>query len=331
MHAKNVETRAAEKPALFDWKRSFVLQKVARFRIEEFIAYLFFIPCIAITFRANFYLWLQGFGFGRKIEGGVLRIAIVSLILPLIPYLAHRSSRSRLHSIARNALPFVICLAIYTNMHDTIHFVNPHDVQDWFLKADIWLFGQEPTLWAQQFYRPWLTELFSFCYASYLPLTVLIPVVLYSQKKDLEARATLLGIVLCFYVGYVLYILFPAVPPRLWIADQYTHSLEGGLLTRAQRAMVSISESSSRAAFPSLHAAITLLTLIYSYKFVRPVFWFLLPLGLGLLVATIYLRHHYIVDLFAGWPLAILAYRYSPACERMWEQWRSRIAAIVGL
>jgi len=331
MQTKSVATMAVEKHALFDWKRSYVLHKMAGLRIEEFVAYLFFVPCLAITLRANFYLWLQGYGMGRKIEGGIWRIAVVSLILPLIPYLAHRSGRSRLHSIVRNALPFMICLAIYTNLHDTIHFVNPHDVQDWFLRADIWLFGEEPTLWAQQFYRPWLTEIFSFCYASYLPLTVLIPVVLYWQKKDLEARTTLLGIVLCFYCGYVFYVLFPTVPPRLWIADQYTHSLEGGLLLSTQRAMVSISESSSRAAFPSLHAAITLLTLIYSYKFVRALFWFLLPLGVGLILATIYLRHHYIVDLFAGWPLAIIAYRYSPVWERMWERWRAKIAAIAGV
>jgi len=331
MDTETAMTKGTGKHTLFDWRYSYALRKIAGLRIEEFIAYLFFVPCLAITLRANFYFWLEGYGMGRKIEGGILRIGIVALILPVIPHLARRSDRSRLYSILRNSLPFVICLAIYTNLHDTIHFVNPHDVQDWFLKADIGLFGVEPTLWAQQFYRPWLTELFSFCYASYLPLTVLIPIVLYWQKKDPDARTTLLGIVLCFYCGYVFYVLFPTVPPRLWIADRFTHTLEGGFLLGAQRAMVSISESSSRAAFPSLHAAITLLTLIYSYRFVRPLFWFLLPLGVGLVLATIYLRHHYFVDLLAGWPLAVVAYRYSPQWERRWEQWRLRIAAVVGV
>ena len=314
-----------EKSSLFDWKRSFVLQKIAGLRIEEFIAYLFFIPCLAITLRANFHFWLEGYGMGRKIQGGLWRIAIVTALLPLIPYLSKKSESSRFFRVVRNALPFVIALAIYTNLHDTIHFVNPNDVQDWFLRADIWLFGVEPTIWAQQFYRPWLTEVLSFCYASYLPLTILLPIILYVQKRDLQARETLLGIVLCFYWGYLLYIIFPTVPPRLWIADQYTKDFQGWALLATQKAMVSVTESSSRAAFPSLHIAITTLTLSYAFRFVRKLFWFLLPLAIGLLIATVYLRHHYVVDLMAGLPLSILAHRYAPAWERRWEQFRARI------
>jgi membrane-associated phospholipid phosphatase len=314
-----------QKPAFTDWSRSYVLKKISGLRIEEFIAYTFFIPCLAITLRANFHLWLEGYGMGRKIAGGLWRIAIVTALLPLIPYLSAKSQNSRIFRVFRNVLPFVIALAIYTNLHDTIHFVNPHDVQDWFFRADVWLFGVEPTIWAQKFYHPMLTEILSLCYTSYLPLTVLIPFTLYLQKRDLEARETLVPIVLCFYTGYLFYILFPAVPPRLWIANLYTRDFEGGFLLAAQRAMVSISESSSRAAFPSLHIAITLLTLTYAYKFVRGIFWLLLPLGIGLIIATIYLRHHYAVDLLAGIPLTVLAYKYSPAAERKWEQFRKNL------
>ena len=313
------------KSRFLDFQRSYFLKKIAGLRIEEFIAYLFFVPCLAITLRANFFFWLEGFGYGRKIQGGIWRILIVTALLPLIPYLSRKSETSRFFRVVRNALPFVIALAIYTNLHDTIQFVNPHDVQHLFLRADIWLFGVEPTIWAQQFYRPWLTEFLSFAYASYLPLTILLPLILYVSKRDLEARETLLGIVLCFYWGYVLYIIFPTVPPRLAIADQYTRSFDGGMLLATQQAMVSITESSSRAAFPSLHTAITMLTLAYSYKFVRKLFWFLLPLGISLLIATIYLRHHYVVDLFAGAPLALLAYRYSPGWERRWEKLRAKL------
>lgn len=313
------------KSSFFDWSQSYVLKKIAKLRLEEFIAYFFFIPCLAITMRANFFFWLEDFGFGRKIVGGLWRIILITLLLPAIPYLSHRSDRSRLHSILRNALPFIVAIAIYTNLHDTIHFVNPHDVQDWFLKADIWLFGVEPTLWAQQFYQSWLTDLFSFFYAAYLPLTILLPTYLFLKSRTAEARVTLLGIVICFYVGYVFYILFPAVPPRLWIADQYTHDMEGGFLAQAQRAMVSISESSSRAAFPSLHSAITLLTLIYSWRYARLLFWILLPLGIGLIAATIYLRHHYVVDLIAGVPLAIFALHFSPKWERAWNRFTATL------
>lgn len=315
-------TMTETKSPWLDWSQSWILKRIAGLRIEELIAYFFFIPSLAITFRANAFFWLEDYGMGRRIGSGIWRILLAAVLLPLIPYLSHKSERSRLFLVVRNALPFVIAVAIYTNLHDTIHFVNPHDVQEWFYRADIWLFGVEPTIWAQQFYRPWLTEVLSFCYAAYLPLTILLPCILFIQQRDLEARETLLGIVLCFYCGYFFYILFPAVPPRLAIANLYTHDFEGGFLLAAQRAMVSISESSSRAAFPSLHIAITFLTLTYAFQFVRKLFWFLLPLGIGLMMATIYLRHHYAVDLMAGVPVAIFAYRYSPSIERTWEGFR---------
>lgn len=324
-----METKS-ESDGFMSWKRSSVVRAILHLRIEEFIAYVFFIPCLAITMEVNFYLWLQGFGLGRKIEGGVSRIILVTILLPLIAYLSHRSHRSKGLTILRNSLPFVVCLAIYTNLHDTIHFVNPHDIQDWLLKADIALFGVEPTLWAQQFYRSWLTDVLSFCYEFYLPLTILLPVILYAKGRSVEARTALIGIVICFYWGYFLYIAFPAVPPRLAIADQYTRDLQGWIVTAAQRAMVSISETSSRAAFPSLHAAITLLSLIYSFQYARRLFWFLLPVGIGLLTATIYLRHHWAVDLLAGIPLGLLAYRFAPSWDRAWEAWRTRTLQSMG-
>ena len=45
----------------------------------------------------------------------------------------------------------------------------------------------------------------------------------------------------------------------------------------------------SRAAFPSLHAAVSLLVLVYAWRFARPLFYAMLPFVIGLGVSTIYL------------------------------------------
>ena len=76
----------------------------------------------------------------------------------------------------------------------------------------------------------------------------------------------------------------------------------------------------SRAAFPSLHAAVSLVALVYAWRYVRAWFWVLLPFCLGLWVSTIYLRHHYVVDLLAGWVLAPVAI----------VGWRRALDALVG-
>jgi len=90
-------------------------------------------------------------------------------------------------------------------------------------------------------------------------------------------------------------------------------------LADAELKLISILPSQARDAFPSLHTAVTLLTLAFAFKYLRWLFWLLLPVCIGLLVATVYLRHHYVIDLIAGVFLALAAYLIIPRLERWWQ------------
>ena len=60
-----------------------------------------------------------------------------------------------------------------------------------------------------------------------------------------------------------------------------------------------------RDAFPSGHAAVTLVVQWYAFRyFQRRGFW-LLPLTVALLFSTVYLGYHYAVDILAGAVLAV--------------------------
>jgi membrane-associated phospholipid phosphatase len=74
----------------------------------------------------------------------------------------------------------------------------------------------------------------------------------------------------------------------------------------------------SRAAFPSLHTAVSVVMLACAWRHLRTWFWIALPLVVGLWVSTIYLRHHYVVDLLAGFALAPLALLLAPRLDRWW-------------
>ena len=79
-----------------------------------------------------------------------------------------------------------------------------------------------------------------------------------------------------------------------------------------------VPNEASRAAFPSLHAAVSLLTLTYAWRYLR---WYVLPLGIvvtGLITSTVYLRHHYVVDLLAGALLVPWVLFAAPRFERWW-------------
>ena len=279
-----------------------------RLRLEEFLFLVMFIPSMIVTIWANFDLCAEGIR-SRRIRGGILRLVIVAA-LGAVLRLLDRWRRHLSPSVGRSTieffrtfLPFALCSAVYTNLHDTVRWINPNDIHDRLMVIEEWMFGFQPVVWAEQFITPERTEFFSFLYANFFVLTIVVSCVLWALGRRRDARDTMLGIIVCFYSGYVLYVVFPAAPPRFYFESlgMFSVDLSGGPITDFQNALLNMMPNqASRAAFPSLHSAVSLLAICYAWKFCR---WLVPLLALfvaGLLVATVYLRHHYIIDLIAG-------------------------------
>jgi membrane-associated phospholipid phosphatase len=316
----------ADSPALPDRAWS----AIRRLRPEEALFVAAFIPSTLVTIYADWTLRQTG-GFSGRVASGFIRLTVASLLALSIPLMeqtrARWSVRPRLAiwvESARTILPFLLCIAVYTNLHDTVRFVNPHDIHQYLAAADLWLFGVQPVVWAEQFITPARTELFSAFYGSFFPIAPSLVLLLLLTGRRAEARAALIGFIVCFYTGYVLYVVFPAAPPRLYLASlgEFSRDLKGGAMgiTAFQNALISmVPNEASRAAFPSLHAAVSLLTLLYAWRYVR---WYVLPLGIvvtGLLASTVYLRHHFVVDLVAGAALVPWVLWAAPRFERWWS------------
>jgi membrane-associated phospholipid phosphatase len=217
-------------------------------------------------------------------------------------------------------VPLFACLLIYTNLHDTIGFVNPHDVHDTLVALDAAIFGVQPCIWAERFISPPLTELMQFLYLNFFWIAPATSVLLLWQRRHAAFRTATVGILTCFFLGYALYVLLPAAPPRLVLMTQFTKNLKGypvGFSTLSAEAF-SLLPTDSRAAFPSLHTAASTVALFYAWRFLRRLFYVLLPFVVGLWVSTIYLRHHYFVDLVAGWLLAPVAIWVAPRVDAWW-------------
>lgn len=305
-----------------------LLDRIRRLRLEEFLFLFLFIPSTFVTIRANLDLYQAGIS-SRKIEGGILRLLVVVLIALSIPLLhgALRRVKNRwLREIVlffRTFLPFALGSAVYTNLHDTVRYINPNDIHDKLVALEEWIFGCQPVVWAEQFITTDRTEFFSFFYTNFLTITLILSLLLWIQGRRSAARETQLGIIICFYTGYVFYILFPAAPPRLYLESlgAFTVNLEGGALTNFQNAVVEmLPNHASRAAFPSLHTAVSLVVLAYSWKYMRWLFYVLLFFVIGLLASTIYLRHHYVVDLLAGALLVPWVMWVTPRLDRWWRR-----------
>jgi membrane-associated phospholipid phosphatase len=221
----------------------------------------------------------------------------------------------------RTMLPFVMCIAVYTNLHDTVRYVNPHDVHAQIAAVEQWIFGGQPVIWAERYITPARTEFFNLFYANFYLVAPSVVMLLWFRGRTVAARRVLLGVILCFYVGYVLYIVFPAAPPRLYFGSigLFTVTLRGGPITNFQEALIGLMPNhAARAAFPSLHSAVSCLSLYYAWKYCRWFFPILLTFVAGLLVSTVYLRHHWVVDLIAGALLVPFIIWLTPRYERAW-------------
>jgi membrane-associated phospholipid phosphatase len=292
-----------------------------RLRLEEAVALAFVVPTTWLTLAAYEYGREAGV-LGARYPGGVVRLAVTLVLLALLAAAVRRWPTSGLVQGLRETVPLLACFLIYTNLHDTIGFVNPHDVHDRLVAMDRALFGVSPTLWAEQFITPARTEVMQFLYLNFFWIAPSTSLVLLLQRRWPEFRAATVGTLTCFFIGYALYVVFPAAPPRLVLAREFTKNLRGypvGFSALSAEAF-SLLPVDSRAAFPSLHTAASLVALVFAWRYVRRWAYVLLPFVVGLWASTIYLRHHYFVDLVAGWAVAVAAVWLAPRLDAWWAR-----------
>jgi membrane-associated phospholipid phosphatase len=294
---------------------------VFRLRPEEVIALAFLVPTTYLTVVANVYARREGV-LGDRHPGGLARLALVMVLLGLMAALWKRWSHVPVVQTLREVLPFAACILIYTNLHDTIGFVNRHDVHHYLDALDREIFGVQPAVWAERFITPQRTEVMQFLYMNFFWIAPSTGLLLLLRRRWPEFRATTFGVLLCFFLGYLLYVLFPAAPPRLVLVYDFTRNLGGhpALFSTLSARAFELLPVDSRAAFPSLHAAVSLVALVYAWRYLRGWFYVLVPFVLGLWAATIYLRHHYAVDLLAGWALAPVAVLVAPRLDAWWAR-----------
>jgi membrane-associated phospholipid phosphatase len=222
----------------------------------------------------------------------------ILLVVALAKWLAPRLGKAGAFIHGWYAVPMIP--ATYKELEYLIPRLHPHDF-DWQLAAlDDRVFGVHPTVWLERALWPPLTEIFQIVYATYYFYPVILGVVLWRKGWFARFHFWVFILMLGFYLSYLGYIAVPAVGPRFILAEQQTQPLRGIFLFEAIRVTLDRAEGVTRDCFPSGHTEMTLLVLYYSWRFHRRTFrWFLLPCC-AIILSTVYLRYHYVVDVVAG-------------------------------
>jgi len=201
--------------------------------------------------------------------------------------------------------------------------VNPGSLDHKLFALDHVLFGFEPAVWADRFVTPFTTEWFAFFYFCYFFLLAahIFPIV-FGSRDQLLLGEFMLGMLIIVCLGHTGYILVPGFGPFRAFPELFKHDLPSGLWMDLVWSTVR-SNGAQKDIFPSLHTAGPCFIAMFSFRNrERLPFRYTWPLlsffAANIIGATMFLRWHYVIDVFAGFTLASLAALISPLITR-WE------------
>jgi membrane-associated phospholipid phosphatase len=252
--------------------------------------------------------------------GFIVQYSLFASIIVLLAALDGWTRGGTVLKLAHAFFPVVIVLLIFNSLGDLIPLVRSRYYDDVLIRIDYALFGVHPTVWLERFNDALLTGLLQAAYLSYYFTPISLGTILFVRGRQREFDTAVFVIVLCFYLSYVGYLLVPAVGPRFTLNHVQTTSLQTGPVTLWVQQALDRFEQNKTDAFPSGHTAVALVSLFYAWKYrEKTLFRILVPTVSALMVSTVYLRYHYVIDVIAGMLLAALTVLIGPRAYRFFS------------
>ena len=161
-----------------------------------------------------------------------------------------------------------------------------------------------------------VADLLTIGYWSYFPLAIIVGAALYRPPDLRKFREATTVLLVGWFLSYLGYYAIPALGPHRVVDGIRSTALDGVLWAGFMHDLLIKVEGRIPDAFPSGHALVAMLVLVLTWSLHRRLFWRLLPFAIALILATMYLRYHYVVDVLAS--MAIL-----PVCV-IFGRWLQR-------
>lgn len=236
----------------------------------------------------------------------IFPILLVPVFLGVL--LRNKALPWNLQNLLMIALPILFLFAIFETFYMILPYFNGNRYDELLARIDLDMLGISPTVWISKFVHPFLTDLFYALYLFYFPMPLIILGWMFKKKMFRRMEKELLLFQFCYYGAYILYFLVPAEGPRFYLAQDYSVALDGYFIAEPVRLLINFLEPNKLDAFPSLHAAILLTTMIVAFRNNRKMFYWFIPAAIGIFISLVYCRYHYVIDVIAGviWTVAVV-------------------------
>lgn len=246
-----------------------------------------------------------------------------------------KTSRSAILRACLDWYPVPAIFLIFKEIHEITLLLNSKDWDNILIAIDYGIFRTNPTVWLSQFSTPAVTEILQIAYTSYYFIMLAVGIETSLRKDKNQFSFVLFTILYGFFLSYLGYLIFPAVGPRFTLHDFNSLSTElpGIFVTDWIRDFLNAGESipkgatnafalAQRDAFPSGHTQMTLISLYLAYRYQLKSRYVLYLFGALLIISTVYLRYHYVVDVMGGVFFMIITVITAPKIVAWWEKCR---------
>jgi hypothetical protein len=202
-------------------------------------------------------------------------------------------------------------LGTFFQLREILPAVSPGALDADIYAFDVRVFGVEPSLWLDRYVTQTTTEWFAFFYFLYFLILAVhvLPMLFLWQPAEKHLARFGVGFLGIFLLAHLLYMVVPGWGPYWYLKGSFQHELQGSVFWPLVRETVD-GGGPQKDIFPSLHTAVPTYIAIFSFrhrkllpfKYSWPVMAFV---ATQIIVATLLLRWHYLIDVVAGLALAI--------------------------
>jgi membrane-associated phospholipid phosphatase len=249
--------------------------------------------------------------FNRSIDQILFPIVlrIISLVaFASIVYLTNYE-KIKFTNEARVFLPFLLISFYYSETDLLNNLIFNSNFDGYFAALENQIFQTQPSLiFSIKMQSNFFAELMYFGYFSYYLMVVGVPLYTYIKLNKQLAERLIFIVITSFLIYYAFFIIVPVAGPQFYFKN-YETSVPNGYLFGGIIKIIQFYGEGETAAFPSSHVSICLMLLWFIIKNAKRMFYIMFPITVLLILSTVYLRAHYIIDIIAAFIVTPILYQ----------------------
>lgn len=190
-------------------------------------------------------------------------------------------------------------LAFFYNETAQLNQIFFHPVDPYLIEIESTLFGIQPSLmFSAEVPAIWITELMNLGYLSYY-LIIIAFIIIHIHRLPEEFNHMMFIISQSFIIYYLIFIIVPSWGPQFYFGAP-ENNIPQGVFFQKIMAFIQHAGEAPTGAIPSSHVGITIIICILAYTKLKSFLKIISPFVILLILSTVYIKAHYLIDVIAG-------------------------------